>query len=202
MKNTAILAGTVGIGGVLLALIISWIVLRLKPKGARALDTAAFLPFAVPSIALAFSFMVLFLRIPIPIYGTIWILVLAHLIRYLPMATRFTHSGLAQIHKELEDAAATSGASFIATMRRILIPLLLPSLVAGGLYILMLTVKVFSMAAVLYTPETTVFSVYVYQLWDRGGANEVGALAVVMVIILTSLTIVARRLAQRQSIVA
>ncbi|MBM2832111.1 MAG: sugB 2 [Dehalococcoidia bacterium] len=196
MKNTAILAAAVGVGGMLLALIISWMVIRLKPKGVRFLDTAAFLPMAVPSIALAFSFMVLFLRLPIPIYGTIWILVLAHLIKYLPMATRFTHTGLSQIHRELEDAAASSGASFVAVQRRILIPLLLPSLVSGGLYILMLTVKVFSIAAVLYTPDTMVFSVYVYQLWDRGGANEVGALAVVMVVFLTALTIVARKLTQ------
>lgn len=202
MKNTAILAGIVGVGGIVLALVVSWIVIRLKPRGARVLDTVAFLPFAVPSIALAFSFMVLFLRLPVPIYGTIWILVLAHLIRYLPMATRFTHSGLAQIHKELEEAAATSGAGFVVVMRRILIPLLLPSLIAGGLYILMLTVKVFSIAAVLYNPKTTVFSVYIFQLWDRGGANEVGALAVVMIIVLTALTIVSRRLAQRRAMVA
>lgn len=201
LRNTAILASVVGVGGVLLALVISWIVLRLKPKGARVLDTIAFLPFAVPSIALAFSFMALFLRLPVPIYGTIWILVLAHLIRYLPMATRFTHTGLAQIHRELEDAAATSGASFVAIMRRILIPLLLPSLIAGGLYILMLTVKVFSIAAVLYSDKSSVFSVYIYQLWvGDGGTRAVGALAVVMVVVLTALTIIVRKVSQRHAV--
>jgi iron(III) transport system permease protein len=200
--NSLILSGVVSVGGMLLATLISWIVLRLKPKGARVLDVLAFLPFAVPSVALAFSFMILFLYFRVGIYGTVWIMVLAYLIRFLPTATRFTNSGVGQIHKELEDAAATSGASFITVMRRILIPLILSSLVAGGLYMFMLVNKVFSLAAILYTPDTVVLPVYIFELWTWGSTPLVGALAVLMVFVFFTLTVVTRKLAQRRGMVA
>jgi iron(III) transport system permease protein len=202
IRNSLILSGVVSVGGMLLATLISWIVLRLKPKGARVLDVLAFLPFAVPSVAMAFSFMILFLYFRVGVYGTVWIMVLAYLIRFLPTATRFTNSGVGQIHRELEDAAASSGASFITVMRRILIPLILPSLVAGGLYMFMLVNKVFSLAAILYTPDTVVLPVYIFELWTWGSTPLVGALAVLMVFVFFTLTVVTRKLAQRRGMVA
>jgi iron(III) transport system permease protein len=203
VKNTVILGAVVSIGGMLLATLISWIVLRLKPKGARVLDSLAFVPFTIPSVALGFSFMVFFLYVTIiPVYDTIWIMVLAYMIAYLPIGTRFTHSGMVQIHKELEDAAATSGAGFFTVLRRIIVPLLIPSLVAGGLYVLMLTVRLFSIAAILYNPDTTVLSVLVYELWWNGSFPQVGALAVLFVLFLLIVVIISRKLAQRRSMVA
>jgi iron(III) transport system permease protein len=202
IRNTAFLAGIVSVGGMLLATVVSWIVLRLKPRGGRVLDVLAFLPMAIPAVAMAFSFMIVFLYWRVGIYGTIWIMVLAYVIRFLPTATRFTHSGVSQIHKELEDAAATSGAGFVTVMRRILIPLILPTLVSGGLYIFILASKVFEMAAILYTPDTLIFSVYIWQLWTYGSTPLVGALAVLLALILFVLTVVSRRLAQRRAMVA
>lgn len=202
LKNTAILCAVVSLGSMFLALMVSWIVLRLKPRGVRVLDTVAFIPYAIPSIALAFSFMIVFLYIPVGVYGTIWILVLAYLCKFLPMATRFTNSGLAQIHKELEEAASSSGASFVVVLWRILVPLLLPTLVAGGLYIFIISIKVFSIAAVLFSPDTRVLSVFMWELWAGGEVNQLGALAVLMIMILTALTIVVRKLTQRKALVA
>ena len=202
IRNTLVLSGIVAVGGMLLATMVSWIVLRLKPKGGRVLDILSFLPLAIPAVAVAFAFMIVFLYVKVGIYGTIWIMVLAYVIRFLPTATRFTHSGVAQIHKELEDAAATAGAGFVTVMRRILIPLILPTLVSGGLYVFILSSKVFEMAALLYTPETLVFSVYVFQLWTYGSTPLVGALAVLLVLVLFALTVVSRRLAQRRAMVA
>ncbi|MDP2744652.1 MAG: iron ABC transporter permease [Dehalococcoidia bacterium] len=202
IRNTAILAGIVSVGGMLLATVVSWIVIRLKPRGGRVLDVLAFLPMSVPAVAMAFSFMIVFLYWKVGIYGTIWIMVLAYLIRFLPTATRFTHSGVSQIHKELEDAAATSGAGFVTVMRRILIPLILPTLISGGLYVFILASKVFEMAALLYTPDTLVLSVYIFQLWTYGSTPLVGALAVLMVILLFVMSVAFRKLAQRRAMVA
>ena len=200
VRNTAVLATSVAVVGVLLAVLVSWIVIRLKPRGASVLDAAAFLPYAIPGIAVGFSFMMIFLAFPNPVYGTIWIMALAYVVNFLPIATRFTHSGLAQIHRELEDAAATSGASFVNVFRRILIPLLLPSLVAGGLYIFMLTVRVFSMAAILVTPDSTVLAYLIFELWHYGSTPMVGALAVIMALFLAGVTLVSRRLTERRTI--
>ncbi|MBM2832458.1 MAG: sugB 2, partial [Dehalococcoidia bacterium] len=202
IRNTAVLSGIVSVGGMLLATLVSWIVIRLKPRGGRVLDVLAFLPMSIPAVAMAFAFMIVFLYWRVGIYGTIWIMVLAYVIRFLPTATRFTHSGVAQIHKELEDAAATAGAGFITVMRRILIPLILPTLISGGLYVFILSSKVFEMAALLYTPDTVVFSVYIFQLWTYGSTPLVGALAVLMVLLLFVLTLVSRKLAQRHAMVA
>jgi len=202
IKNTLILCLTVSVGGMLLATVVSWIVIRLRPKGGKVLDTLAFLPFTIPGIAMGFGFMVVFLTFPNPIYGTLWILVLGYLAAFLPIATRFTHAGLTQISAELEEAATTSGAGLFTVMRRIIIPLVLPSLVAGGLYLFLLSAKVVSMAAILWTPDSVVLGVYVLQLWDIGRLPLVSALSVVIIVGFTFLTFAARALLQRRTIVA
>lgn len=202
IKNTIILATTVSVGGVLLATLISWIVIRLRPKGSRILDTLAFLPYTIPGIAMALGFMVVFLAFPNPIYGTLWILILSYLTSFLPIATRFTHAGVAQIRGELEEAATTSGAGLFTVIWRIVIPLILPSLMAGGLYLFILSVKVMSMAAILWQPDSVVLAIYVLQLWGEGSLPLVGAYAVVMIVALTLLATVARLFAQQRTIVA
>jgi len=202
IKNTVILATTVSVGGMLLATIVSWIVIRLRPRGSKVLDTLAFLPYTIPGIAMAFGFMVVFLAFPNPIYGTLWILVLGYLTSFLPIATRFTHAGVAQVRAELEEAATTSGAGLFTVMWRVIIPLILPSLMAGGLYLFILSVKVMSMAAILWEPDSVVLAIYVLQLWGEGSLPLVGAYSVVMIIALTLLAMVARVFAQRRTIVA
>jgi iron(III) transport system permease protein len=202
IKNTVLLCTMVSVGGMLLATVVSWIVIRLRPRGARLLDALAFLPYTVPGIAMGFAFMVVFLAFPNPIYGTLWILVLGYLASSLPIATRFTHAGIAQIRAELEEAATTSGANPLTVMRCIVMPLILPSLVAGGLYLFLSSVKVVSQAAILWQPDSVVLSVYVLQLWNEGSLPLVGAYSVVVITALTVLTIVARLFAQRRTMVA
>ncbi|MFC1962481.1 ABC transporter permease [Chloroflexota bacterium] len=199
LKNTAILCGTVSVGGMLIATVISWLVIRMRTKGSRVLDGLLFVPFAIPSIAMAFSFLILFLSIPNPIYGTIWLLVLVYLVRFLPIGTRFTHAGIAQIKVELEEAAASSGAGLLTILRRIIIPLILPSLIAGGLFMLLLSAKVMSSAAILYTPDSMVLSVMIYQLWNEGSIPLVGALSVLMILVFTIISVASRNMGQRRA---
>lgn len=199
LQNTVSLALGTAVTVMLLSLCISWIVIRLRPAGHRILDTLAFLPYAMPSIVMGVAFMIVFLAFPNPIYGTLWILFIAYTVRYLPYGTRFTHAGLLQIHKELEEAAQASGAGFLSVFRRILIPLMLPSLIGGGLYVLILSVKVMSMAAILWTPKSIVFSIFIWQLWEEGNMGELGAVSVIFIAVLTLVTVSSRRLSRRQS---
>jgi len=201
LKNTLILATTVSVGGMFLATLVSWIVIRLKPRGATALDTLAFIPYAVPGIAMGYAFMIFFLSFPNPIYGTLWILVLAYLVNFLPIATRFTHAGITQIRAELEEAATTSGAGLLTVVRRIILPLILPTMLAGGLYIFILSVKVLSMAAILWQPDSIILPVYLMSTWTNNSIPAVGALSVVIIVIITILTVTARILGQRRSYV-
>jgi len=195
------LATTVSVGAMFLATLVSWIVIRLKPRGATALDTLAFIPYAVPGIAMGYAFMIFFLSFPNPIYGTLWILVLAYLVNFLPIATRFTHAGISQIRAELEEAATTSGAGLLTVVRRIILPLILPTMLAGGLYIFILSVKVLSMAAILWQPDSIILPVYLMSTWTNNSIPAVGALSVVIIVIITILTVTARMLGQRRSYV-
>jgi iron(III) transport system permease protein len=198
LKNTLILAVASTAGAMALALLVSWVVIRLKVKGSRILDMMAFAPYAIPSIVIGVTFMLLFLLVPNPIYGTIWILILAYIVNKLPMGSRFTNAGLMQIHKELEEAAAVSGANVFGVIRRVTIPLLLPSLIGGTLYIFLHAVKGMSIAAILYTADTMVLPIYIWQMWENGDIGQVGALSVLLVVILTILTIWSRRLRARR----
>lgn len=200
VKNTLIVCTTVSVGAMFLGTLVSWIVIRWRPRGRSLLDGLVFVPYALPSIAVGFSYMILFLLFPNPIYGTVWILAIAYLISYLPIATRFTNAGLAQLKAELEEAATTSGASLFSVMRRIVMPLMLPSLVAGGLYIFLLAAKVTSLAAMLSSPKSMVMSYYILNLYQEGEFTVIGAFSVIMVGGLTVVTIVSRKLAQRRTL--
>lgn len=197
IKNTLILGVSVSVGSVLLATVISWLTVRRKSRGTRVLDAVAFIPYAIPGIAMGLSFLVVFLAFPNPIYGTIWILILIYLVSFLPIATRFTNAGLRQLHKDLEEAATVSGSGFISVMKRIVIPLVLPSLLAGGLYVFVLSSKVASQAAVLWSPDSLVLPIYMLQLWIGGSFPAVSALAVIMILAFVTMAVGCRVFGRR-----
>jgi iron(III) transport system permease protein len=200
VKNSLQLGLMVGLGGMLIATLVSWTVIKLRPKGSGALDFLSFVSYAIPGIVVGISFMIVFLAFPNPLYGTIWLMALAYWIHFLPIATRFTHAGIAQISAELEDAAATSGAGFMTTIRTITLPLIVPFLVSGGLYLFILTSKLLSVVAILYTPESVIFPVYIMRLYDEGFMPQVAALGVVMIFGIGFLTLVVRKLGARSEI--
>ncbi len=200
VKNTLMLCFAVGLGGMIIATLLSWTVLKLRPKGAGILDFLSFISYAIPGIVVGLSFMVVFLAFSNPLYGTIWLMALAYWIHFIPIATRFTHAGIAQISSELEDAAATSGAGFVTTMRTITMPLIMPFLISGGLYLFILTSKLLSVVAILYTPETIVFPVYIIRLYDEGFLPQIGALGVIMIVGLIVLTVIVRRIGARAGV--
>ena len=118
-----------------------------------------------------------YLVVPIPVYGTIWILVIAFAARYLPYAMRFSHAGLIGIHKELEESATASGASWGNVARRIMVPLMMPALFAGWIYIFLITIRELSVALLLYSPGSEVISVVIWELWDNGHVGSLSAFA-------------------------
>jgi len=196
LQNTIILAVACGGGIMFIAVLASWFIHRTNLRGRKLLDFLIFLPFAVSGVTVGVAFMILFLSFPNPIYNTIWIIVLAYMVNYLPIGSRFTHAAVVQIHKELEEAAWASGAGFWTTLRVIWLPLLIPALVNGALYVSILTIKVMSIAVLLYGPDSQVLSVYLWRVWDTGQPGEASALSVLMVIALGTLTLVARRIAR------
>ena len=191
----------VGIGSATLAVfftsVIAWIVIRTNIPGRKLLDVLAFSPIAYPGIVFGLSLMWLYLTIPIPVYGTLWILLIAYVSKYMPICMRACSSSIMQIHKELEDASQVSGASWWYTFSRVLVPLILPGLFVGWVYVLTLTFKVLSLPLLLGHAGTEVIPVLIFDLYEGGQYTRLNALGVVVVILVTTISLIARRLSRR-----
>jgi iron(III) transport system permease protein len=197
IKNTLIL-GTISCAATMfLSVVSSWFVFRTKMFARRLLDFVVFMPQAISGLVMALGFLIVFLAFPNPLYGTIWLIVIAFTVDRLPTGTRFTHAAVVQVHKELEEAAWASGANFWTTLRRVWLPLMLPALINGGLFVFVLSFKVMSIAAMLRSPTNLVLAVYLWMKWSDQGLGPASATAVLMLIFLGAVTILARRLGER-----
>jgi iron(III) transport system permease protein len=172
--------------------VICWIVVKTRLPGRWLLDNIASLPMVFPGIVLGLSIMILYLYLPVGVYGTIWILLIAYLTRFLPYGLRYNTTSMLQIHKELEESAAMSGASWATTFRRIILPLLKPGLVAGWIYIMIVSIRELSSSILLYSPGNEVLSILIWELWENGQYVELSALGVMFIIALFVLVMIAQ----------
>lgn len=189
MKNSILLALMSASAAMLLTSLIAWIVYKSRLPGAWALDFLAFVPIAVPGIVLGMALILLYVAFPLPIYGTIWVLLIAYVTKYLPYGMRSASGSIIQVHRELEEAAGISGASWWETFWRITLPLLRPGFVAGWIYIFIVSFREFSTSVLLATGESRVLSILLFTMFEQGQATVVAAIGIVM--ILTLLVIVA-----------
>jgi iron(III) transport system permease protein len=142
----------------------------------------------------------MYLILPVPVYGTIWILVLAFTARYLPYGIRFSHSALLSLHKELEEGAMASGASWFQMVRHVVVPLILPALLAGWIYIFLITFRELSIALLLYSPGSQVVAVKIWELWDNGHVGELAAFSLIIAIGTVIVGSIFLKLAQRHGL--
>jgi iron(III) transport system permease protein len=179
IRNTVVLGiGTATVVMTLMALT-AWLSLRGQSWLRGVLDPLASLPLVFPGIVLGLATLRLYLVLPIPVYATLWILLIAYATRYMPYGMRYCHAGLVQIHRELEEAAYVSGASWWTTFRRVLLPLLSPTFWAGWIFVFLLSAKELSMSVLLAGPQSQVVSVMMFDLWNNGQIVEVAAFGVV-----------------------
>jgi len=177
ITNSLIISITSATGAVFVAFIAAWLVARTNVKIRWTLDRVIMLPLVFPGIVMGVAILKMYLTLPIPLYGTIWIMVAAFAARYLPYAMRFCHSGLLGIHKELEESATASGATWTQAARNVIIPLMMPALFAGWIYIFLITVRELAMALLLYSPGSEVISVVIWELWENGHVGTLAAYA-------------------------
>ena len=200
IKNSVLLGLGSATAVMMLTTLASWILVRTKLRGRWLLDLLTTLPLLFPGIVMGLAIMRFYLLVPIPIYGTLWILLIAFVTRYIPYGIRYTHSGLLQLHRELEEAAYTSGASWLNAMRRITMPLLTPSFLGGWVFIFLLSAKELSMSILLVSPQTPVVSVAIYELWENGQVGELAAFGVIWTTILVSIAVAYYLFARRYGI--
>ena len=181
LTNSALIGFWSATAVVALTFTAAWLTVRYRGSARWALDVLMSVPLVFPGIVLGITVLIQFLRTPfIPIYGTIWILVFAFLIRFMPYGMRFCHAGMLAIHRELEECGRTCGAGALAVLRRIVLPLALPSVAAAWLYVFLHTIRDLSIAILLAGPGSQVVAVVILDLWNNGEVPELAALAVLM----------------------
>jgi iron(III) transport system permease protein len=189
MKNSILLATLTATIAMVLTSLIAWIVYKSRLPGAWLLDFLAFVPITIPGIVMGMALILLYVAFPIPIYGTIWMLLIAYVTRFIPYGMRAASGSILQIHSELEEAAAASGASWWETFRRVTLPLLRPGFAAGWIYICIVSFREFSTSVLLATGESRVLSILLFTMFEQGQVTVVAAIGMLM--ILTLLGIVA-----------
>lgn len=194
LKNSLFL----GVGSATLVMaamaIAAWIVVRSRIPGRQLVDQFAFVPLVIPGLVLGLALSFVYLRSPIPVYGTIFILLIAYVTRYMPYGMRYAVTSMHQISSELEESAQVSGASWWQTFRRVLLPLLSPGLMAGWIYILVVSFRELSSSILLYSPGNEVLSILIFEQYENGQFTVLSALGVVMVLTLVVLVSVAYKL--------
>lgn len=171
-------AATIGVG---IGLAVAYLDLRTRMRGRGWLDALAALPLGLPGTVLAVALILAFLRPPLVLYGTMWILLAAYVARAVPLATRAANAALRQVDPSLDEAARIAGAPWWFAMRRILLPILRPSLIAAWLLIFIPSLSELSATILLYTNGTETISVAIYRLNDLGQIEVVAALSVVLI---------------------
>lgn len=177
--------------------VICWIVVKTKLPGRWLLDNLASLPMVFPGLVLGLAIMVFYLNVDVGIYGTMWIMFIAYVTRFLPYGLRYNTTSMLQIHKELEESAAMSGAAWGSAFWRIVLPLLKPGLLAGWIYIVIVSIRELSTSILLYSPGTEVVSILIWELWENGQYVELSALGVMFIVALFALVIVAQLVSKK-----
>ena len=199
LGNTFIIAVVTATAVMFLASLTAWLSVRKAP-GARLLDQLATTPLVFPGIVLGVGVMQLFLSLPVGIYGTIWIIVWAFVINYMPYGVRYSFAGMLQVHRELEEAAAVAGAEPMTGFRRVVLPLLSPSLIAGWLFIFLLATRVLSLPVLLSGPSSQTMAVAMFDLWGNGQGPELAALGLLWSVAMTCIAVTFYFVARRSGV--
>ena len=181
-------------------LALAWWLARKEWRGKALVETLVSLPLVFPGIVLGLAVMITYLRIDIGIYGTLWIMLVAYVTRFMPYGMRYATTSMLALHKELEDSAAMSGASWRMTFQRIILPLLKPGLIAGFIYIVIVSVRELSGSILLYSPGSEVVSIMIWEYWQNGQYVELSALGVMLIAVLLCFVLAAQFVGRRYGV--
>jgi len=197
LGNSALLGVTTATVVVLFTAVIAWLTVRSKTPGRGILDFVAFVPIAIPGIVLGISLIWVYFTVPIRIYGTLWILLVAYVTRFMPYGMRSLSAGLIQIHRELEEAAQAAGARWWPTFRRITLPLLRPVLLATWIYVFIISLRELSSGILLYSSQSVVLAIRIFDLREAGQYTAIAALSIILIVSLVVLVAVLQRFGGR-----
>ena len=193
LQNSLFLA----VGGatlcMLLAALTAWVTTKTKATGRGLIEAMTFIPWAFPGTALAIGLLWTYVYIPLPIYGTLWILLIGYITRFLPYGLRTMTSTIIQLHDDLQQASMVCGASFLTTFRRILLPLLRPGFIAGWIILATIYLREFSTSIFLYSPGSEPLGPLLYHFYVDGNLGPMCSLALIVSVVCIVMIVIARK---------
>jgi iron(III) transport system permease protein len=187
LKNSVFL-GIVGATlGVILSIFVSYVIVKVRTRAAGFLESLSFLSFSFPGIVVGVGFMWFFVRTPL--YATIWSLLIGYIATYLPYGIRPLSSAFIQIHSHLEESSKVCGGGTLYTLRRIVIPLLIPGLVSGWILMATMFLRELTLSVVLSRPGTEVLAVQILRFAEDGLWGMLSALGIMMIFISTIIVV-------------
>ncbi len=194
MLNTLMMVFGTATAVTVLSFLVSIIVVRSKYWGRRLLDQFAFIPHAIPGIVMGLAFFWLFLKFDqwtgSVIFGSVTSLIIGFTVIFLAYGTRAMNAAILQIHKDLEEAAGTSGAPPWRVMLKIFVPLMMPTFIGVWIYVVLLAIRLAGLPLILFDgPSNEVLAVLIWYMWDEGNVEAVGAIGVMLMTGLFILTL-------------
>jgi iron(III) transport system permease protein len=200
LKNSLFLAVAGATLGVALSVFVAYVIVKVKTRAAGLLESLSYLSFSFPGIVIGVGFMWFFVQTPL--YATIWALLLGYIATYLPYGIRPMSSAFIQIHSHLEESSLVCGASPLVTMRRIIVPLLIPGIVSGWILLASMFVRELTLSVVLSRPGTEVLAIQILRYSEDGLWGRLSALGIVMIAISIILVVLATLIGNRFKITA
>ena len=195
LYNTFVLGIATATIGTVLAVVIAYLTSREAVTGHKALGFLATAPVAIPGIVLGVGLFLSYTRpADFVLYGTLWILLLAFLTLAMPAAYQQMQSAFKAIHPELEDASRILGATRLTALRQITAPLLRTSVIATWCFVFVGTIRELSAAVMLFTSDTKVLSVLIFDLNESGDLAAISVLGLTLLVITSAIVTLANRL--------
>jgi iron(III) transport system permease protein len=189
--NTVLIAFVAATATMILTTLAAWFVGRSNMLGRKLLDFLTLVPLVIPGLVLGVGMLAVYLRSPLPIYGTVVILMIAYVTRFMTYGMRYSTSAMMQIGNELEEAAKVNGARWGTTFRRILLPLAAPGILSGWIFVFLISFRELASTILLAGPKSEVLSVVLFREYGEGTFGVVAALSLLMVGILSFIIAIA-----------
>ena len=174
---------TAVVGGVL-AFALGYTINRTRLPGRGAIDVISTLPVAIPGLVIGVAYLWAWIGLPGGLYGTIWILALAFIARFMPDTIKALSTSLLQIHRELEEAAWICGKGLLGTIRTIVLPLARPGVIAAMTLLFILAIRELGSSLFLYTSDTMVMAVLLLDYYEGGNTGITAAFSLVQTVLL------------------
>jgi iron(III) transport system permease protein len=189
LKNSLFLGIAGATLGVLLTLFVAYTIVKLRTPASGILESLSFLSFSFPGIVIGVGFMWFFVRTPF--YATIGSLLIGYIATYLPYGIRPLTSAFVQIHRDLEESSRVCGGGMLYTLRRIIIPLMIPGIVSAWILMATMFVRELSVSVVLSRPGNEVLAVQILRFAEDGLWGKLSALGILMILVSTTLVVLA-----------